>query len=199
MQTVPGYRNCHARGVSSVVLDAYADGRPRLRMFIAHENHELWRNAQPGTGVLPMSLALHAHRQPLTLTRIAGRPMQVDADVWDGTPKGQRGGVATLRAWHYQSQILTGHGRFTLRGQETFAFSPPYVFDCIYMAAADLHTIYVPQGEYAAWTVHEHERAPDYDEILYSDDDLSAFDFTGMYEPMTESDAKAEIARAFGL
>lgn len=194
----PGYRNCHARGIHSVVLAKYDDGRPRLRMFVATEDHELWRNDAPGCGDARMSLAIHAHRSPLTLTRIQGNPMQVEACPWSVRPAGPGESVVSLGRWRYRSQILTGHGQFTLLGSERFVVRKPYVFDCIRMEAADLHTIYVPRGEYAAWTVHEHALTPSYDEVLYSDDDLSAFDFAGMYEPMTKDEAGAVIARAFG-
>lgn len=193
MSIPPGYRNCHARGVNSVVLAFYPDGRPRLRMFTTTPEHTLWTNARPGAGEVPMSLAIHAHRSPITLTRIHGRPMQVEAAHCEMTLDASR----RIRRWRYQSQILTGHGSFTPEGYACLAVREPYVFDCIRMEARDLHTIYVPRGEVAAWAVHEHELAPTYDEVLYSDDDLSAFDFTGMYEPMTSDEARAVVSDAF--
>jgi hypothetical protein len=193
---VPGFWNCHARGTHSVVLARYPDGRPRLRMFACDETHDLWTNATPGRGKAPMSLAIHAHRSALTVTRVSGRPHQVPALFTDA----EDDDAVSLRAWHYRSQILTGSGGFTLLGARHLDVGPAFVFDCIHMRQPDLHTIYVPPGERAAWLVHEHEPiATDYDETLYSDDDLGRFSFDGMYRPMTHAEADALVRETLAL
>lgn len=176
-----GHYNCHAEGLHSIVVSRYATGRPRLRMFLATAEHTLWRNNIPACDE-PMSIALHAHRARLTLIRVFGPVHQVRA-IHDDV------GAVALRTFRHTSHLLTGHGGFEEVGSARFSVSTPFVFDVEPMSADALHTVYIPEGERAAWYVHEHETDPAFNDLLWSNDDLTTFDFTDMYEPMSQVDA----------
>lgn len=171
-----------------MVLETYPDGRPKKRVFVAHENHEAYRNdprmaGNPG----PMTVAIHGHQARITLTRLYGRPMQVDATLM--RCKDGDSGPYRLAAWKYQSQILTGKAGFVQVAPAVYLdiFSPRE-FDRIEMQPWDLHTVFIEQGETAAWLVEEHELSDSYDPTCFSNADLSQFDGAGMYQPMSSEE-----------
>lgn len=56
------------------------------------------------------------------------------------------------------------------------------------LRAKDMHTIYVPKGESAAWVVCEGKEDPSYAKspfVWSNDRDLEHFDWSGLYQPMT--------------
>ena len=64
------------------------------------------------------------------------------------------------------------------------------------MRASDLHTVYVPPGETAAWVVAEGAEDPAYRPVTYSDDKLENFDFAGLYEPASDEFVALKLAHA---
>lgn len=102
-----GLRNCHARGVDSIVLSTYPDGRPKIRMFIARGSHELWKNTPWDNS--PMSIAFHRHRARVELCLLAG-------SVWNVSGSFSKRGI--LHPFQYESAILgKGCGFVALEGK----------------------------------------------------------------------------------
>lgn len=171
--------NCHAMGVDSLVMaDPY--GSKMARVFIAHKDHELWRNL-PGESI--MSVGYHAHHCDVLLKPIYGavfnllvRPSELRL-----SPKG------CYREFMYQSPITGEKGTFVATGNRC-EFSPWIVRlskKTIEMKAKEVHTIYVPRGEEAAWYVFEGAEDPIYTPLTWSNANLEKFDFKPLYQPMT--------------
>lgn len=190
---IPGYFNCHARGLHSVVLSRYADGRPQMRLFYAAPDHDLWMNsAHRITLGLPMSIAIHPHRMDIDLIPIGGPVFQVSASVDPCAP-------TKVTPWRYTSQLLTGEGGFERAGGRVGVYVESTPLTRTHMKAKDLHTIYVRRDHAAAWIVHEGPIDPGYTSLAYSTSDLSGFSFDGLNRPMTDDQAREIEARAFWL
>lgn len=170
--------DCHVEGVDSIMFDD-TPGK-RVRVFIANENHQLWRN-HPDTPD-DLSAALHPHHCELILSPIFGEIGNVIGHPYvDGAKEGH-----TFRAWIYQSQISTGVGVFVDGG--FFKALTLCVLDLtepLLMPASVIHTIYVPRGTSAAWFVYEGEDDPLYKPLAYSNSDLDKLDFSRLYKPMS--------------
>ena len=186
---VPGLRNCHAYGVHSVVLSRYPDGRPRRRIFVALSNHELWQNdSKDGR----YSVAIHSHRTELTLTRVAGPIHQVCA----------RFDCAALlhEGWLFSSAIRGGGagGFVHYSSVSHIAVDEPEQLTHTVMAADDMHTVWVPRHERAAWIVEEgREIGPD--RPCYSNADLSAWPPSGLYTPMSQEKCDELLSLVWGI
>lgn len=180
--------NCHVKGLHSVVLAKHEDGRPALRVFTTSRDHELWMN-RPSLLLQghAMSLAAHAHRADLRLSRVNGYVKQV---ILLPDPRG----YVPLQQFHYRSHLLTGNGGFTATGKTVKMHMESYELTVDEMPAALMHTVYVPKGEKATWLVEEGDLSSEYDEMLYSNADLTTFDFSDFYKPMSEA-SKAIVLR----
>lgn len=177
-----GLSNCHCRGLDSVVLSTFDSGRPRARMFVAQEHHELWRN-HPGW---PMSIAFHSHRAAISLQWLHG-------PVWN--VRGKPGG--DLRPFRYESAIVGDHCGFVPTEGPGFSFGDAeQLIGRIDMLASTYHTIFVPKGLTAAWLVYERQLDPDYSPIVYSNADLASFDGSDLYRPMSEAECDRVVRDA---
>lgn len=166
--------NCHVKGLDSIVLDT-TPGK-HLRAFVATATHELWRNAIPITEKL--SVAVHPHHCDITLVPAFGRVYNVVQDV--------RGEGTRLRKFYYKSQIKNGAGSFEDADEYRFLHLKPLKLQKGWpMPAAQLHSIYVPKGETAAWFVYEHAEDKAYQPVCFSNDDLQLMDFSELYQPMS--------------
>lgn len=167
--------NCHAMGVDSVVLA----GPNMTRAFVAHKDHELWRNL-PGENI--MSVGYHAHHCNVRLVPIYGSVfnLSVMRSELRVSPKGR------YREFMYQSPIRGKKGEFVSTGLR-YEFSPwiHRMSKPVEMQAKEVHTIYVPRGEEAAWYVFEGDEDPIYTPLTWSNADLEKFDFAPLYQPMT--------------
>lgn len=178
--------NCHAHGVDSLVLEHPGlHGAPRgsalARVFIAHRDHELWRNL-PGENI--MSVGYHAHHCDLRLVPIYGciYNLSVKPEELRISPKGR------YREFMYESPITAEdrQGAFVATGNR-YEFAPwiHRLSKAIDMPAKEVHTIYVPRGEEAAWYVFEGAEDDLYTPLTWSNADLEKFNFTPLYQPMT--------------
>lgn len=180
--------NCHCEGMDSLVLK---DAPNMVRMFVARNNHELWRNSVDDK--YRFSVALHRHHCDVTLHPVFGNIYNVS--VSDNVDDGE---ILWLKSWKYRSPILLG---------DTGGFEPvdPMVMPInllsrkieapLYLRANELHTIYVPSGQPAAWYVWEGDENPDHSSIVYSNDnDLGKFNFSKLDQPMTEARLKEDLA-----
>lgn len=181
--------HCHVLGLHSIVLAKHDDGRPSLRMFTTDKSHDLWMNEPCRLYAgQPMSLAAHAHRANLRLSLVRGLVLQVT--FLPGHHE-----LVSLRQFHYRSHLLTGSGGFTATGETRKFRVGAYRLTTDEMPATAMHTIYVPRGERATWLVEEGDLSSEYDEMLYSNDDLTTFNFDGLYKPMSET-SKAIVLRS---
>lgn len=173
-----GLRNCHARGVHSIVLDN--DGGRLRRVFIAEKDHTLWRNS-PDSGEA-FSVGFHSHHCALAIRVLRGQIVNLSL---------REGRHSLLSAWRYQSAITGGVPRFdnilppVWYGTEGDALGQGGILT---LAATDFHTVWVAKNVGAVWLVEEGEEDPHYLPITLSDDDLSIFDWMGMYQPMSEAE-----------
>jgi hypothetical protein len=133
-----------------------------------------------------MSVAVHTHRQDITLTPLFGHVVNV-ALVPSRTG-------CRLYGFEHKSTILTGTGgfvradprRFSLQRSQRMVYDEP-------MSAHDFHTVFVPRGERAAWLVEEGMLDDGYDPTCYSNVDLTRFSFEGLYRRMMSSKAREII------
>ena len=62
--------------------------------------------------------------------------------------------------------------------------------DYAYMDADEIHTIYVPKDEEAAWLVFEGKEDANYKPLVYSNHDLSNFNFDALYKKPTKDELR---------
>lgn len=183
------FRNCHAEGVDSLLFDDTPGAR--VRAFICRREHTLWRNRLADNREVPFSVGLHPHHCDITLDLIFGNAFNI-VEVFHG------GWRTSLREFNYQSAITGEQGRFIETGSVRMVrlVSERLTRGCPFsMRAADLHTIFVPKDEEAAWFVYEGADDPEYKARAYSDDDLTALDFSQLYQPMSVERAREEIVK----
>lgn len=173
------FKNCHAHGVYSVMLDD-TPGKVR-RAFVARVNHTLWKNAYPNI----FSVGYHPHHCDVTLTHSFGHVSNVSPQV--------RMTYGDFQFYRWESAIVKGgQGRFVLEGEEGFKV------DAIYtplqttrkMLASEFHTIYVPRYQQAGWFVDEGQEDKGYEPLCLSNDDLLTFDGSNMYQPVSHDEVK---------
>lgn len=185
--------NCHVLGMDSVILDD-TPGQ-RIRIFFANENHELYRNEYK-----PVSLAAHAHHCDLTLAPLWGCFTNIIYLIGD---KPKKDGIVNaagyledvqVNEWQYVSEILNkGKGGFKLNSTnksistlERQLISNIGPHKRAVMKANDVHTVYVPKGQKAAWVVYEGKEDENYKSVSYTNTDLSRFNTCNLYTKMDE-------------
>jgi hypothetical protein len=173
--------NCHAVGMDSIV---FKESSPMIRAFVCRPEHTLWRNDVP---ILPswreplLSVALHQHRQDITMVPVRGQIFNVFM--------AQSGKGGELYGYDYDSKILSGKGGFRrIHG----AFSPALEIERLevplFLRGTTFHTVYVPRGETAAWLICEGDPNDRYSSACYTNDPkLDEADFSDLYKPMTGS------------
>lgn len=180
--------NCHCPGVDSIMFDDRKESYRRA--FIATPYHHLWKNMPP----LSFSLGLHPHHCDITLQKIFGNPFNVRVAELQTLPGEFRKGPR-LEAYEFRSPIRGETGRFVPLYQIKkfdFYFEP---FEEIHLKAHELHTIYLPRGEEAAWYVFEGQEDSNYRPICWSNDDLQDLDFSMLYQPMTMNQLLMHLGR----
>jgi len=165
-------KNCHVRGVDSVLFDDTSGAR--VRAFVANKDHDLWMNYGDNG---PMSVAIHPHHCRVTLKRVFGNVHNVFKD--------HRFDDEMLKEYKYVSPILKGTGSFKETGM--IKYCKRYIVPI--ENEADLpswrmHSVYVPGNEEAAWFVYEGVEDTEYEPYCWSNADLTKFDFSGLYQPM---------------
>lgn len=187
------YHDVHAVGVDSLML--YKSPDLGIRVFIAQEHHELYRNMpfsiKPFRGS-ELSVAVHRHRYPVTLIPIAGHVYNIeffDAETY--VPGFEKVIEVCLEEFAYHS-ALKGVGSFKSRLRYKNFFQNEQNFEMplnvpIHMDMDQYHTVYVPERQKAVWLVLEgREDEEKYESLSYSNTNLEQFKFSGMYEKMSE-------------
>lgn len=182
------FRDCHAVGVDSLLL------MPGLRIFHAHERHELENPTRGLIGAFAaingrrfdFPVALHSHKTQLTISVLNGEVVN-----WIGTPtpgdnflkfKHTSGITDVLRFERVGSSNLQIDGRLYKTGS-TFSLND------------QLHTITIDGGKSASWLVLEGSPI-EYDGICYSQRDLDRMKFS-LYKPMSRFDVLDLASRIF--
>lgn len=180
--------NCHAKGLYSVVLKKFEDGK-LLRMFYASEEHDLWKNnyKEVGPRTQSLGLAIHSHHCDIQILGVYGKMINIRCvvDKKSKVYKKQQ----KLKAYKYTSSILNGkkNAKFVEVGQENIKIKTVENINrgtAIHMNTDELHTVYVEKGQEAAWFILEGKEDENYDSLCYSDDDLTKFEFENYYKPV---------------
>lgn len=182
------YKHCHVHGLYGLVLEDHGD---RLtRMFYTAQTHRLLDTRRP------MPLAIHGHRNDLTLRLLLG---EMTNRRYQFSSAG-----AELDRFKFTSAILNGkkNARFEHVGSSDLALlDEDYLRnrgDFVFMRGEELHTVWVPEGMESAWLVEEGDRTETHDDSSWSNDDLTKFPFEQHYHPVTH-DEVVEILTKCGL
>lgn len=168
--------HCHAMGLHSIMLHDAPENR--IRMFVTDTGHDLYTNNGSSSH---MSLAVHAHHCDVRFVNVFGN---AENHRYRMVPDG----VSLAPPWHemdYVSAITTGGpGSLTPTGKRAWGVRTAIerLADNPVMRADEMHTIYVPISERAAWLVIEGREDPDYDSkcwTLNKEPDLG-----GLYRPL---------------
>lgn len=168
--------HCHARNVHSLVLARGPADKSLIRVFIAEPGHELGGNA-PKIAETQQSVAFHPHHCELTLCPLFG-------DVRNWTLWYDAEGM-TIPRYRYKSALREGEMKFQRCGQgllKTVSFIP--LDHAIHLEASEIHTMYAPSSEWAAWLVIEGREDPSYNSDFFSFTDPNNQDMTGFYQRM---------------
>lgn len=180
-------RNCHVRGLHSVVLHEGSQGM--VRVYIASSDHQLHYN-NPATDY-KFSLAVHSHHCDIQFVGLYGEASH-DTYALTPTPHGDFAAMA------YQSAITGAAGGLTPIGpraylnllKRTDMMSKPHA------RAHELHTVSMKPGGVAAWIVLEGEEDGEYNPTCWTNNE-EPFDTTGMYIPMDSEAVGAMLARVY--
>jgi hypothetical protein len=184
--------NCHCGGVDSIVFGEHND--KLIRMFVAHPNHTLYQNAWDSP---EWSVAFHGHRRDILLECVLGRVWNLTANLEIGNSPG-----IEIGCYEHTSKIVDGECRFKLLGdykitpQSTKLLS---LKDRLDLGGEILHTIYVERGKTAAWMVYEGDENSMYDKWCYSNVNLSTFDSSQLYQPMTKERLSDNLKMVWGI
>jgi len=181
-------KNCHVKGLHSIVLSEGLGGRLK-RMYI----HEPEGGLAVG-GLIP--LAVHAHRRDLKIKVLAGRLSNLcfkfDAVSGFEVPR-----------WKWNSPILGKSGGFERSGSVKFAHNPVVSIHTegseFFLLADWLHTVDCSFGEWTAWIVSEGRFDPKYEPWAYSMADLSNLDMSELYQPFKSSKEIRDLVRTAGI
>lgn len=170
--------NCHAVGLDSIVF--HDEPGNRVRMFLAQHHHTLHRNNPQAGNAYDFSLAIHAHHCDVRFVGIFGKATN---DRYRIMPNPE----ARFQEMAYTSGV-TGTGSLTPTGVRV----SPYLVDRHalttnpVMRASELHSIFVPRHETAAWLVIEGQEDPHYKSVCYTNDPNP--DLSDLYQPMSQID-----------
>ncbi len=179
-------RHCHARGVHSIIVQ----DKPLVRIFATTLDHDLWRNRDSSQ---KLSVGFHAHHCALTITALFGPVINVTGALRAGERYHQ---------FLFETPIGGAAGRFTSTGV-SFDITPLRqaleVGGPVAMKASEIHTIYVPPKQRAAWLIEEGEEDAAYRPLCYSNHDLRNWDASGLYQAMSAAEARGWLRIIYRL
>ena len=182
------FKNCHATGVHSIVLDQDANGYLK-RAFLTDETHVLWQNrVLDNSG---MTIALHSHHCDIEIQVVEGEIYNMSADVSIDSLGYQVWG------WKFESQITNGSGKFVKTNQcftlDNIQEKKLVAGETLRLKANEHHTVFVEKGKKTSWIIQESKEDPNYDNTCYSNNDLTKFDFSGLYKPFSKEELLATL------
>lgn len=187
--------NCHAIGLHSITVQE----NPFVRLFVTTEDHVLWENSRANTD--RMSVGFHAHHCDITLTTVRGKPYNWLVSEVVSEDYRRWTNFLHVRKHRYRSALRGEKPGFDLIGTTrvtTLLFSHMSPCDPWEMKANQIHTVYVPKGERAAWLVAEGKEDPAYEPLTYSPHDLSDVAMDDLYLPMGPEVAQELLNWTFG-
>lgn len=168
--------NCHAEGVHSIML--HDEPGNRVRVFYATRDHTLHRN----TMGQQFSLAIHPHHCDVRLVKLFGR---VVTNTYTMTPTGN----GDFKQYKYTSGVAhKNKGKLTPTGERAYMHvvsEHSLGREGIMLNAWDMHSIYVGEGDQAAWMVIEGAEDSNYKPLCWT----NAQDVTippTFYQPMEQ-------------
>lgn len=179
----------HTKHLHSLVFST----EPMIRLYYADRLHDLWKN-EPFIGHLSddvnfrdLSIAVHPHRSALTIYPVFGHVYNVP---FSRRNRGYSYAVQMLEHV-YESPINKSakglDNGFTYIGEKVIYYDgATLVYGKTKMRASDLHTIFVPRSESAAWVIVEGAADPKYTGECYANTDLTKWSSEGLYLPMTK-------------
>ncbi len=196
-----GVKNCHCRGVDSIVLRE----SPMVRVFITRPDHALWQNTLPHI----FSVGFHPHATNIEIEVIHGQISNVEPGFVHKPDKpsllmpGKIKDLAQIdslldrsnfRRYRFDSFLRGGLGGFQdmdvvfhvshfNRKLETGAK--------LSLHGRHLHTIHVEKGQEVAWVIREGAANPNFEPICWSNAPLTEWTADGLYIPMTTTELKA--------
>ena len=188
-----GIKDCHAKGVDSVVLGLTEEGRLR-RAFIAHPGHDL------GMGST-LSVGFHAHHCDVTLEVVHGAMLNINLAA-GRSHLSYTSDYMELATYEYESPILNGgKGSFTrvskMKPHDIQTIPLSTMSEPLFLTANVVHTILIPffLAETCTWVVTEGEEDPEYYPFVYTNRDLRYDTMQGLYNPMDDAEADVLIAK----
>lgn len=194
-----GIKNCHTRGVDSIVLNQ----SPMVRCFITRPGHELWQNTLPHT----FSVGFHPHRTVIEIEVIHGQIVNVEPGFVHAPPKVLLPGKvkdfsaidslldrSNFRKYQFDSVLRGGQGGFRDLDVLFHIFHFNRKLEAgkrLLLSARALHTIHVAKGEEAAWVVREGVVDRNFEPICWSNAPLLDWTADGLYVPMTQGELRA--------
>lgn len=135
--------DCHVKGLHSIPIDE-KDGK-LTRIFFTTSDHTMYNNGM----LSDMSLGAHNHRYNIRLEGLFGNPLNIMIQP-------NAGSGCILHSFKYQDGEKMAYQGITQARIE----SVEKIGD-IFMPAHQVHTVYVPQYEKAAWLVEEGKTVAD--------------------------------------
>lgn len=162
------FRNCHAMGVDSILLQE----NPTIRFFVARNEHELYHNM---TGHW-FSVGFHPHHTDVKFRVMVGNPLNVSMN--------QLHGEGPWRMYRWLSPIRGEEGKFVVMG-EASRIEPIFRnLQGLSLPAREFHTVFVERGRKAVWEVQEGAEDIHYQALCMSNNDLTQWSAKGMYLPI---------------
>lgn len=172
------YRNCHCKGLHSIVLTALPDGN-LLRVYWAKaKEHQLHLN-DPEKLYMKMSLGIHAHSKNLYFDVLHGTLNNVIAEVDDEQ------GINFSR-YTFSSKINGGDGGFTDERKAKIVFKSNTEHRAgqnFFMNNSEMHTVHAHEDRTCIWAVYESNPSKEIGEkYTYSNHDLTLVDNSELYQ-----------------
>lgn len=186
--------HCHCKNLHSIVLDHNSFGL--IRLFYS-DNSDLWKNEFNGQFLHEMSIAIHPHHCGITIIPLFG---EINNYLFCKSKLAKPNAIE-LNSFKYQSPITKNIGHFEKVGQTSLVCIESKIIENNYhllMGSHELHTVFVPKNQQAAWIIYEFGEDKEYDSTCYSNADLTKFSFDGLYQKITKNKVK-EILFDCGL
>lgn len=142
--------DCHVKGLHSIPFYRKPDGG-LLRAFFTTPDHVLHLNNNVNT----FSLGAHNHRYSVTLSHILGNPVNVVTKH-----NGPENWFTKLEFYDCEKIVKAGSC------DSDIEFFQPITKNLITMGHEIFHTIFVPEGQKAAWLVEEGPQVKDFAELV---------------------------------
>jgi len=182
--------NCHLENLHSVML--LDQPEKRIRLFVADEGNDLYRNWPEAALADPLSIAFHPHHCNVSLHVLNGV-------LTNWVVERNAAGLFDVSRFLYESGI-TGSGiGFRRDGEDrlqTASVQTMFPGQSIFMWAHQIHTVHTYKHQPTAWLVYEGKEDPDYMPHSWSNADLERADFSKLYQKPTRNDVQELLRMA---